>query len=95
MTETLKKVGNYKFIKKIGSGATSDVYEGRKEGELERFAIKMIKVRAMSKEQREAIEKEVLIIKNIEHPNIVKLHETLATANHYYLIFEFCEKGDL
>jgi len=45
----LKKVGNYKFIRKIGSGATSDVYEGRKEGELERFAIKMIKIKAMSK----------------------------------------------
>lgn len=41
------------------------------------------------------IEKEVLIIKSIEHPHIVKLHETLATSNNYYLIFEFCAKGDL
>jgi hypothetical protein len=32
MTETFKKVGNYKFIRKIGAGATSEVFEGRKEG---------------------------------------------------------------
>lgn len=74
MTETLKKVGNYKLVKKIGTGATSEVFEGRKEGELERFAIKMIKNKTMSKEQKEMIAKEVLIIKNIHHPHIVKLH---------------------
>jgi len=41
------------------------------------------------------IAKEVLIIKNIGHPHIVRLHDTLETPNHYYLIFEFCERGDL
>lgn len=41
------------------------------------------------------IAKEVTIIKNINHPHIVRLHEALVTPNHYYLIFQFCEKGDL
>ena len=45
----MKKIGNYKLLKKIGSGATSEVFEGRKEGELEKYAIKMIKIRSMSK----------------------------------------------
>jgi serine/threonine protein kinase len=95
MTEALKKVGNYRLVRKIGSGATSEVFEGRKEGEIERYAIKMIKVKNMSKEQREMIAKEVVIIKSIEHPHIVRLHETLETTNNYYLVFEFCERGDL
>jgi hypothetical protein len=30
MAEGLKKVGNYKLVKKIGQGATSEVFEGRK-----------------------------------------------------------------
>jgi serine/threonine-protein kinase ULK/ATG1 len=77
MSEGLKKVGNYRLVRKIGSGATSEVFEGRKEGEIERFAIKMIKVRSMSKEQREMIAKEVVIIKSIDHAHIVKLHDTL------------------
>lgn len=45
----LKKVGNYKLVKKIGTGSTSEVFEGRKEGELERYAIKMIKNKTLSK----------------------------------------------
>ena len=95
MSDGLKRVGKYRLVKKIGAGATSEVYEGRKEGTLERYAIKMIKIKAMSAEQRDNITKEVLFIKGIEHPNIVRLHESLSTSNHYYLVFEFCEKGDL
>lgn len=41
------------------------------------------------------ITKEVAIIRSIDHPNIVKLFDTLETANNFYLIFEFCENGDL
>ncbi len=55
----------------------------------------MIKVKSMSKEQREMIAKEVVIIKSIDHPHIVKLHDTLETPNNYYLVFEYCERGDL
>ena len=47
----------------------------------------MIKIKAMSPEQRDNITKEVLVIKGIDHPNIVKLHESLSTSNHYYLVF--------
>jgi len=49
MTEGIKKVGNYRLIKKIGSGATSEVFEARKDGELDKFAVKMIKIKTMSK----------------------------------------------
>ena len=55
----------------------------------------MIKIKAMNAEQKEMILKEALIIQNIEHPHIIRLHELLQTNNHYYLVFEFCEKGDL
>jgi hypothetical protein len=34
MTEPLKKVGNYRLIRRIGHGATAEVFEGRKEGDL-------------------------------------------------------------
>lgn len=43
----------------------------------------------------DTIEKEIDILKKIEHPNIVKLLDTKRTKNNYYLVFEFCTKGDL
>ena len=41
------------------------------------------------------IVKEANIIKSIEHPNIVHLHDNFTTNKHYYLVFELCEQGDL
>ena len=57
MSEGFKRVGSYRLVRKIGVGATSEVYEGRKDGTLERYAIKMIKIKTMSPEQRENITK--------------------------------------
>ena len=41
------------------------------------------------------IEKEIDILLKLEHPNVIKLIDFKKTSNHYYLIFEFCEYGDL
>ncbi|CAK7274575.1 serine/threonine-protein kinase gin4 [Sporothrix epigloea] len=42
-----------------------------------------------------AIEREVAILKLIEHPNIVKLHDIWENRNEIYLILEYVENGDL
>lgn len=41
------------------------------------------------------IEKEVEILSNLNHPNIIKLHTSLKTKNNLYLFFELCDIGDL
>lgn len=55
----------------------------------------MIRLKGLTNEQKELVTKEVNIIKGIEHPNIVHLFETFETSNNFYLVFEYCEKGDL
>lgn len=42
-----------------------------------------------------AIEREVGILKLIEHPNIVKIYDIWENRDEIYLILEFVEKGDL
>lgn len=34
-------------------------------------------------------------MKQIEHPNILHCHEFYETNNNYYLVMDYCEKGDL
>jgi serine/threonine-protein kinase ULK/ATG1 len=41
------------------------------------------------------IEKEIDILLKLDHPNVIKLLDFKKTSNHYYLVFEFCEYGDL
>jgi len=35
------------------------------------------------------------ILKSIDHPNIVKLHELYQDRMYYFLITDFCEGGEL
>ncbi|KAI6252386.1 hypothetical protein MCOR27_009995 [Pyricularia oryzae] len=42
-----------------------------------------------------ALEREVAILKLIEHPNIVKLYDIWENSNEIYLILEYVERGDL
>jgi serine/threonine protein kinase len=44
-----------------------------------------------------AVESEIAILKKLDHPNIVKLYETIDDPTHHklYLITEFVENGTL
>eukprot|EP00811_Abedinium_folium_P010472 NODE_1968_length_2322_cov_6.963098.p1 GENE.NODE_1968_length_2322_cov_6.963098~~NODE_1968_length_2322_cov_6.963098.p1 ORF type:complete len:510 (+),score=101.16 NODE_1968_length_2322_cov_6.963098:121-1650(+) len=39
--------------------------------------------------------KEIAIMKQLEHPNIVRLHETISHALNIYLVMDLCSGGDL
>jgi len=38
---------------------------------------------------------EITILKNLDHPNIVKLKEVKKTKKHFYLVMEYCNGGEL
>jgi len=91
-----KKVGEYVMEELIGSGAYGEVYKGtslKTPGEV--YAIKMISKKNMSEKVFRYLEREVEILQLLNHPNIVKLADIRATDNHYYLVFEYCNGGDL
>ena len=53
----MKRVGQYRFIRQIGKGATSEVFEAKKEGSGDRYAVKMIRLRGVSNEQKDMVTK--------------------------------------
>lgn len=87
MNKQIKKIGKYRLIKKIGKGSTSEVYESVREGSNEKFAIKVIPLLGLDENQRLMIKREVDIIRNIRHANIVHLYDTIETKNNNYLVF--------
>lgn len=38
---------------------------------------------------------EITLMKELDHPNLVKLYETYETEKEIYLVMEFCEGGEL
>jgi calcium-dependent protein kinase len=53
-------------------------------------AMKSIKKSSLIKEDQQKIFAEMSILKQLDHPNILKLLETYDWKNYYYLITELC-----
>lgn len=91
-----KKIGDYVMESLIGSGAYGSVYKGTSiTSPGEEYAIKMVSKKNMSDKVFNYLEREVEILQLFNHENVVRLKDIKATDNHYYLIFEYCNGGDL
>ena len=101
MHETLitQKFGNpdkyYKKIKDLGSGSYGSVYKAKNIIMDHYVAIKIIeKVQENMIDDLE-IKNEINILKTLSHPNIVKIYEFFDTPLYYYIVTEYCRKGEL
>lgn len=86
----------FKIEKLIGRGSYAKVFLVRKKETDECYAMKVLKKSKMENEKdvtRVFNEKE--IIKDINHPFIVKLHYTFQTLNKAYFILDLLNGGDL
>ena len=60
------------------------------------YAIKILDINKIIKENLDKnIEKEVALMKKINHPYIVKLFEVMSTNQKILLVMEYIEGGDL
>ena len=59
------------------------------------MAIKQIDLYSISNENILSIEGEINLLKNLDHPNIVKYIECIRTKSHINLILEYVENGSL
>ncbi|XP_026414314.1 serine/threonine-protein kinase ATG1c-like isoform X2 [Papaver somniferum] len=88
-------VGDYIVGKQIGSGSFSFVWHGRHRVHGQEVAIKEIIMDRLSKKLQESLVSEIVILKNINHPNIIRLHDIIEVQGRIHLILEYCKGGDL
>ena len=91
-----KKVSHYILKEQLNKGNFGTVYKGVDTDSNELRAIKVINnTNLYTTRQKQALQREVQIMLNIKHENIVKLYDHLETSNNNYLVLEFCSGGDL
>ena len=91
------QIDNYILDKQLGAGAFGEVY-------LSKLATDPSKLFATKVYERKKIEgtgqfkyltNECNIMHDLNHPNIVKLVDVKKTKNHYYIMMEYCNGGEL
>jgi len=82
---------NYIQLEKLGEGTYATVYKGRSRTTNEIVALKEINLDAEEGTPSTAI-REISLMKELKHVNIVRLHDVIHTETKLILIFEFCEQ---
>ena len=101
ITKSVKNVfDTYEKICELGNGAFGTVYKvKRKNSGFNPIirALKEISKEQMNKneESEQELKNEIEILKNIDHPNIMKIYEFYEDDKNIYLINEFCGGGDV
>ncbi|CAD8124248.1 unnamed protein product [Paramecium sonneborni] len=87
----------YDIIKKIGEGGQGVVLLGQNKFTKQLVAIKKIKYQACLGQELDGIYKESIILKNLDHKNIVKMHYCYLMQNQkeITLVMEYLNGGSL
>lgn len=86
---------NYKIEGTIGRGSFATVKRAKNRATGDRVAVKVLSKRKMSDEEKEAMQTEIEILKQLDHPNIVKLLDVYEDERHWCLVMELMTGGEL
>ena len=92
----MKQIKDYTLIKLIGKGSFGETYLTQKTNTSYLIATKVINKKKMeASSTKKYLENEINILKELEHPNIVKFYELFQTNSNYYIMMEYCNGGEL
>lgn len=89
-------MADFKILNELGRGSYGIVYKVQALKDknnvyvLKKIAIKHLK----PKHQREALQ-EVLILRKLEHPNIIRYYTSFLESDSLYILMEYAAGGDL
>ena len=83
----------YEKIKKLGEGSFGEVWLVRHKILGKEFAMKIIQKSPDSNINQ--IKNEIEILKQLDHPNILKILDFHLTNDKFYIITDFCSEGEL
>ncbi|KAK6126017.1 hypothetical protein DH2020_040244 [Rehmannia glutinosa] len=100
-------VGDYMVGKQIGAGSFSTVWHARHRVHGTEVAIKEIVTDRLNSKLQESLKSEIFILRRINHPNIIRLHDMIELQDlsvstvrkmepgKIYIVLEYCKGGDL
>lgn len=85
----------YEMMEKLGDGAFSVVFKALHKESGRHVAIKVLRKYQMDNAQKQAVLKEVIIMRQLKHPNIVNFIEFIESEPYYYIVQELVGGGEI
>uniref|UniRef100_A0A8D2LRC7 non-specific serine/threonine protein kinase n=1 Tax=Varanus komodoensis TaxID=61221 RepID=A0A8D2LRC7_VARKO len=85
----------YIKVQKIGEGSFGKAILVKAKENGKPYVIKEINISKMSNKEREESRREVAVLANMKHPNIVLYKESFEESGCLYIVMDYCEGGDL
>ncbi|XP_037035386.1 calcium/calmodulin-dependent protein kinase type II alpha chain isoform X13 [Bradysia coprophila] len=86
---------NYDIKEELGTGAFSIVKRCVQKSTGLEFAAKIINTKKLATRDFQKLEREARICRKLQHPNIVRLHDSIQEENYHYLVFDLVTGGEL
>ncbi|KAK3753284.1 hypothetical protein QZH41_015231 [Actinostola sp. cb2023] len=80
---------NFDKIEKIGEGTYGVVYKAKEKDTGRMVALKKIRLDAESEGVPSTAIREISLLKELSHPNVVNLFDVVQSTNSLYLVFEY------
>lgn len=88
-------MNKYTRVRQIGEGAFGKAILVKRKDVARQYVIKEINITKMSPKEREESRKEVAVLAQLKHPNIVCYIESFEEKGSLYIVMNFCAGGDL
>ena len=89
-------LSDYHIKETIGKGTFSIVKLGINKATNEKVAIKILKKKKiLHKADKSRLEREISILKKLNHINVINSHKINEDSDNYYIVMEYCENGEL
>jgi len=86
---------DYKVGQLLGSGAFAQVKKVTNKKNKAIRAMKILEKKKIPKNEEEKFISEIQVLKQLDHPHILKLYEFYQDSKNYYIIMELCTGGEL
>ena len=95
MSEDNENISGYVFLKDIGEGNFGKVKLGINKTTGEEVAIKIMNKEKIKTQMGKTFIPEIEISKQFNHQNVIHVYKILEDDTNYYIIMEYCSKGEL